>query len=141
MQSNWQFKNYVHSTHWVQVTLRIGKKWIKLRPEGTMLRQPHFQIIAARKSTRMCSVVPQYTNDHLKSIIFHPPDWPGNDTTQMILGVLAHCQRVSSSPVRAAEILPPHWWTEWAPARGYIPSIGSGEVVTLPWCPNILRII
>ena len=33
--------------------------------------------------------VPQYTKDHLKSIIFLPPDWPGNDTTQMILHILA----------------------------------------------------
>ena len=45
--------------------------------------------------------VPQFTKDHLKSIISLAPDWPGNDTTQMILGVLAHHQRVSSSPVRA----------------------------------------
>ena len=85
------------SSHWVQVTLRIGNKWIKLRPEGTMLRQPHLQIIAARKSTRMCSVVPQYTKDHLKSIIFLPPDWSVNDTTQMILGIMVHRQRVTSS--------------------------------------------
>ena len=49
-------------------------------------------------------MVPQYTKDHLKSIISLPPDWPGNDTTQMILGILAHHQRVSSSPVRADEI-------------------------------------
>ena len=48
--------------------------------------------------------VPQYTKDHLKSIISLPPDWPGNDTTQMILDVLAHHQRVSSSPVRADEM-------------------------------------
>ena len=48
--------------------------------------------------------VPQYIKDHLTSIISLPPDWPGNDTTQMILGVLAHHQRVSSSPVRADEI-------------------------------------
>ena len=50
------------------------------------------------------SMVPQYNKDHLNSIISLPPDWPGNDTTQMILGVLAHHQRVSSSPVRADEI-------------------------------------
>lgn len=25
----------------------------------------------------------------------------------------------------------PHWWTEWASAKGYNPSTGSGEVVTL----------
>ena len=49
-------------------------------------------------------MVPQYTKDHLKSIISLPPDWPGKDTTQMILGILAHRQRVSSSPVRADEI-------------------------------------
>ena len=48
--------------------------------------------------------VPQYVNDHLKSIISLPPDWLGNDTTQMILDVLAHRQRVSSSPVRADEM-------------------------------------
>ena len=48
--------------------------------------------------------VPQYTKDHLNSIIFLPPDWPGNDTTQMILHILAHRQRVSSSPVRADQI-------------------------------------
>ena len=43
--------------------------------------------------------VTQYTKDHLQSIISLPPDWPGNDTTQMILGVLAQRQRVSSSPL------------------------------------------
>ena len=62
-----------------------------------MLRQPHLQIIAARKSTQRCSVVPQYTKDHLKSIIFLTPDWPGNATTQMILGIMVHRQRVTSS--------------------------------------------
>ena len=50
------------------------------------------------------STVPQYTKDHLKSIIFLPPDWPENDTTQMILDILSHRQRVSSSPVRADQI-------------------------------------
>ena len=48
--------------------------------------------------------VPQYTKDHLNSIISLPPDWLGNDTTQMILDILAHRQRVSSSPVRADQI-------------------------------------
>ena len=48
--------------------------------------------------------VPQFTKDHLKSIISLAPDWPGEDTTQIILGILAHPQRVSSSPVRADEI-------------------------------------
>ena len=69
-----------------------------------MLRQPHLQIIAARMSTRMCSVVPQYTKDHLKSIIVLTPDWPGNDTTQMILGIMVHHKRVTTSPVRDAEM-------------------------------------
>ena len=49
-------------------------------------------------------MVPQYNKDHLSHIISLAPDWPGNDTTQMILGILAHRQRVSSSPVRADEI-------------------------------------
>ena len=49
-------------------------------------------------------MVPQYTKDHLNSILSLPPDWPGNNTTQMILGILAHHQRVSSSPVQADEI-------------------------------------
>ena len=48
--------------------------------------------------------VSQFTKDHLKSIISQPPDWLGKDTTQMILGILAHHQRVSSSPVRADEM-------------------------------------
>ena len=48
--------------------------------------------------------VPQYVKDHLKSIISLSPDWPGNDTTQMVLDVLAHRQRVSSSPVWADEM-------------------------------------
>ena len=52
-------------------------------------------------------MVLQYTKDHLQCIICMPPDWPDYDTTQMILGVLAHRQRVSSSPVRADEMLPP----------------------------------
>ena len=60
-----------------------------------MLSQPYLQIIAARKFTQMCSVVLQYTKDHLKSIISLPPDWPGNDTTQMILGRMMHRQRVT----------------------------------------------
>ena len=30
-------------------------------------------------------MVPQYIKDHLKIIISLPPDWPGDDTTQMIL--------------------------------------------------------
>ena len=46
------------------------------------------------------SVVPKYTKDHLKSIIFFPPDWPGNDTTQRILGIMVHHQRVTSSSLR-----------------------------------------
>ena len=50
------------------------------------------------------SMVPQYTKDNLKSIISLPPDWQGNNTTQMILGVLAHRQRVTSSPVWIDEI-------------------------------------
>ena len=49
-------------------------------------------------------MVPQYTKDHLKSIISLPPDWPGNDNTQMTFGVLAHRQKVSSSPVWDDEI-------------------------------------
>ena len=40
-------------------------------------------------------MVPQYTKDHLKSVISLPPDWPGNDTTQMILGDLAHRHTVT----------------------------------------------
>ena len=52
------------------------------------------------------SVVPQYTKDHLKSIIFLTPDWPGNDTTQMILGRMMHCQRVTTPPRRDVEIKP-----------------------------------
>ena len=34
-----------------------------------------------------------------------------------------------------------HWWTEWAPALGYIPATGAGEEDTLWRCPNMLRII
>ena len=53
---------------------------------------------------RRNAMVPQYTKDHLNSILSLPPDWPGNNITQIILGVWTHCQRVSSSPVRADEI-------------------------------------
>ena len=102
------------NTHWIQVTLRIGNTRIRLSPEATVLRQPHLQIIAARKSTQMCSVVPRYTKDHLKSIILLLPDWPGNDTTQMILGIMVHRQRVTSSslgwcppPKNLNQMLPP----------------------------------
>ena len=35
-------------------------------------------------------MVPQYTKDHLCSIISLAPDWLENDTTQMILGILGH---------------------------------------------------
>ena len=34
-----------------------------------------------------------------------------------------------------------HWWTEWAPAWGYIPATGAEEEDTLWRCPNISRII
>ena len=34
-----------------------------------------------------------------------------------------------------------HWWTEWAPAWGYIPATGVGEEDTLWRYPNIPRII
>ena len=34
-----------------------------------------------------------------------------------------------------------HWWTEWASAWGYIPSIGAGDEDTLPCCLIIPRII
>ena len=44
------------------------------------------------------------TKDHLCSIVPRPIRWQGSDTTQMILGILAHRQRVSSSPVLADEI-------------------------------------
>ena len=60
------------------------------------------------------STVPQYTKDHLMSIISLPPDWPGNDTTQMILGIMVHRQRVTSSslgwcppPKNLNQMLPP----------------------------------
>ena len=43
-------------------------------------------------------------NFRVLDIISLPPDWPGNDTVQMILGVLDDRQRVSSSPARADEI-------------------------------------
>ena len=33
--------DYDIDTHWVQVTLRIGNKLIKLSPEATVLSQPH----------------------------------------------------------------------------------------------------
>ena len=62
-----------------------------------MLSQPHLQIVGARKSTERCFVVPQYTKDHFKSITFLIPDWSGNDTAQMILGIKVHRQRVTSS--------------------------------------------
>ena len=42
-----------YSTHWIQVTLKIGNKRIKLSSEATVWRQPHFQVIAARKSALM----------------------------------------------------------------------------------------
>ena len=34
-----------------------------------------------------------------------------------------------------------HWWTNWAPAWGYIPTRVTGEEDTLWWCPNLPRII
>ena len=40
----------------------------------------------------------------LYSIISLPPDWPGNDTNQMILSILVHRQSMSSSPIRNDEI-------------------------------------
>ena len=46
----------------------------------------------------------QYTKDHLCSIIPQPIRWQGYDTVQMILVILRHHQRVSSSPAPVAEI-------------------------------------
>ena len=64
---------------------------------GLSVRQPGaiFQLQGGRGGHP--SMVPQYTKDHLKSIIFLPPDWLVNDTTQMILGIMVHRQRVTSS--------------------------------------------
>ena len=34
-------------------------------------------------------------------------------------------------PVEVLGLVPAHWWTEWAPAWGYIPATGAGEEDTL----------
>ena len=44
------------------------------------------------------------TKDHLCSIVPRPIRWQGYDTLQMILGILGHRQRVSSSPAPVAGI-------------------------------------
>ena len=44
------------------------------------------------------------TKDHLCSIVPLPIRWQGSDTTQMILGILGHRQRVSPSPAPVAGI-------------------------------------
>ena len=75
--------------------LRVGHWWTE--------RAPAWGYIPATVGEHP-SLVPQYTKDHSKAIISLPPDWLRIDTTQMILGVLAHLQRVSSSPIRADEI-------------------------------------
>ena len=94
----------------------FGMSWTQTRSWHVMMamawvstggpsgRQPGaiFQLQGGRGGHPL--TVPQYTKDHLNSIIFLPPDWPGNDTTQMILHILAHRQRVSSSSVRADQI-------------------------------------
>ena len=46
----------------------------------------------------------QNTKDHLCSIILQPIRWQGYDTVQMILGILRHHGRVSSSPAHVAGI-------------------------------------
>ena len=48
--------------------------------------------------------VGQNVKDHLCSIVPWPIRWQEYDTVQMILGILARRERVSSSPVRADEI-------------------------------------
>ena len=49
-------------------------------------------------------MVCRYTNYHLCSIVPRPITWQGYDTLQMILGILGHHQRVSSSPAPVAGI-------------------------------------
>ena len=46
----------------------------------------------------------QNIKDHLCSIIPWPIRWQGYDTLQMILNILGHRQRVSSSPAPVAGI-------------------------------------
>ena len=48
--------------------------------------------------------VRQNIKDHLCSIIPRPIRWQGYDTLQMILNILGHHQRVSSSPAPVAGI-------------------------------------
>ena len=48
----------------------------------------------------------QNIKDHLCSIIPRPIRWQGYDTLQMILNILGHRQRVSSSPAPVAGIQP-----------------------------------
>ena len=48
--------------------------------------------------------VGQNVKDHLCSIIPWPIRWQEYDTVQMILGILGHRQRVSSSPAPVAGI-------------------------------------
>ena len=76
--------------------------------------------------TRQPSVVPQYTKDHLNSIIFLPPDWPGNDTTQMILGIMVH--RL-------------HWLASCLAARVGLSSSSVKRKVTGAWhCYDVGRV-
>ena len=49
-------------------------------------------------------MVCQNTKEHLCSIVPRPIRWQGYDTLQMILGILGHRQRVSSSPAPVAGI-------------------------------------
>ena len=46
----------------------------------------------------------QNIKDHLCSIVTRPIRWQGYDTFQMILNILGHRQRVSSSPTPVAGI-------------------------------------
>ena len=78
----------------------------------------------------------QYTKDHLCSIIPRPIRWQGYDTLQMILVILRHRQRVSSSPAPVAGIQPQagahqvHQWPE--PVCG-IEQINQILVTSILW--------
>ena len=66
--------------------------------------QVNLKFIIARFSRRKMISFSQNVKDHLCSIIPWPIRWQEYDTLQMILGILGHCQRVSSSPAPVAGI-------------------------------------
>ena len=80
---------------WFVIAKYIGHCWIL--EEKIDIASGLYFISTDRRGGHPLTVC-QYTKDHLCSIVPWPIRWQEYDTVQMILGILGHRQRVSSSP-------------------------------------------